>query len=208
MRNKDGTFKARPFPVDKKTLHSLHWEENLPVKAIAERLGVSRDTIYRYMKKWDIPWRSIREDNKRRYKTMSLAERKLQTKSANIARRGSTASPEELRNNAKARENNFKLMSKWERVFFNALPPSLQHVTVYNYAIDKFNVDFAIPALKLAIEIHGGNWHDSPRKREQDLAKRAHLQEQGWLLKEIWSRDMDNVVSLLQKLSFNPAPIR
>lgn len=208
MRNADGTYKARPFPVDKETLHSLHWEDNLTVKAIAERLGVSRDTIYRYMKKWGIPWRSIREDNMRRYETMSSAERKLQTKYANLARRGSTASQEELRNNAKARENNFNLMSKWEREFFNALPPSLQNVTVYNYAIDKFNVDFALPALQLAIEIHGGNWHNSPRKREQDHAKQAYLREQGWIIKEIWSRDMDDVIALLQKPRFDPASVR
>lgn len=54
---------------------------------------------------------------------------------------------------------------------------------VPQYAIDIFNVDFAIPDAKLAIEIDGGNWHiDHPRKIAQDTKKQSFLTEAQWTI--------------------------
>ena len=50
------------------------------------------------------------------------------------------------------------------------------------YAIDKFNVDFAFPDEKLAVEYQGGNWHNTPKKQAQDEAKAAFLKANGWTL--------------------------
>jgi very-short-patch-repair endonuclease len=50
------------------------------------------------------------------------------------------------------------------------------------YAFGIFNLDFAIPDSKIAIEINGGNWHTSHRKRKQDMAKLKVLNSAGWYL--------------------------
>jgi very-short-patch-repair endonuclease len=50
------------------------------------------------------------------------------------------------------------------------------------YAVEKFNIDFAFPDAMLAVEYHGGNWHNSTAKRAQDERKAAFLNERGWTL--------------------------
>jgi very-short-patch-repair endonuclease len=52
--------------------------------------------------------------------------------------------------------------------------------------MDRFNIDVAIPHLKLAIEVQGGHWHTSPRHVEQERRKSEHLQANGWSLVELW----------------------
>jgi len=50
------------------------------------------------------------------------------------------------------------------------------------FAVDKFNVDFAFPAEKVAVEYHGGNWHNTKTKQAQDSRKADYLRGQGWAL--------------------------
>lgn len=50
------------------------------------------------------------------------------------------------------------------------------------YAIDKYNLDFAFPDLKVAVEYNGGNWHNTPKKRAEDEVKAAFLAAHGWQL--------------------------
>ena len=184
-------MKFRKLPeLDGTQLHKLHWEELLPVRTIALKYGVSPDMIRQRMRYYEIPIRTISEDNKRRYASMTPEEIKSQTLFANSARRGSKASAETLILRAKANEGNLPLMSNHEKDFYNSLTPTIQEKLVFNFAIDKFNIDFTNPERKLAIEIHGGNWHSSPRKRKQDSAKREYLENHGWTLIEIWSKDL------------------
>jgi hypothetical protein len=51
------------------------------------------------------------------------------------------------------------------------------------FAVDKFNVDFAFPDALVAIEYHGGNWHNTTRKRAQDERKRQFLESIGWTVR-------------------------
>lgn len=51
------------------------------------------------------------------------------------------------------------------------------------YAVDKFNIDFAFPDERVAIEYHGGNWHNTAEKRTQDERKRRYLESIGWTVR-------------------------
>lgn len=64
-------------------LMELHWKRDMPLKDISAMLGICRSTLTRYIKKSNIPYRTLSEDNKRRYKYMSNKQIKEQTKGAN-----------------------------------------------------------------------------------------------------------------------------
>lgn len=48
------------------------------------------------------------------------------------------------------------------------------------YAIHRYNIDFAFPDIKLAIEYNGGNWHNTPKKVREDDVKFRYLRSEGW----------------------------
>lgn len=66
-----------------KLLHRLHWQEDMPVVHIAEFLRISRSTATRWIKRYEIPIRSISQDNERRYRYMTEDQKKEQTRKAN-----------------------------------------------------------------------------------------------------------------------------
>lgn len=60
------------------------------------------------------------------------------------------------------------------------------------FAIDRFNIDLAFPDAMLAVEVDGGNWHNTePRKIAQDAAKEAHLVAAGWRVVRVKTRRRD-----------------
>jgi very-short-patch-repair endonuclease len=63
-----------------------------------------------------------------------------------------------------------------------ALAPHDIH-PIPQYAVDKYNIDLALPDNMLAIEVHGGNWHmTSAKKRAQDAEKFQVLRAHGWVI--------------------------
>jgi hypothetical protein len=44
----------------------------------------------------------------------------------------------------------------------------------------QYRLDFAYPAIRLAIEVYGYAWHHSPQQLDRDLARQRHLQREGW----------------------------
>lgn len=49
----------------------------------------------------------------------------------------------------------------------------------WNYPVDKFEIDFAFPELKLAIEIDGAKFHREDQK-ERDSWRQKILESKGW----------------------------
>jgi len=47
--------------VSKEELESLYWDQNLSIHSIASKLGISKTTVHRLMKKYGIPRRSFKE---------------------------------------------------------------------------------------------------------------------------------------------------
>jgi hypothetical protein len=73
------------------------------------------------------------------------------------------------------------LESKTQRLFLaNKLPlPDCELVTGHEGG---YRLDFAYPALKLAIEVDGYVWHFSPEHKRRDDARRRALTLQGWCI--------------------------
>lgn len=61
-------------PFTKKWLVHKYWKENKSLAKIATEAGVSDQTIYRYMKKWNIPRRGRTEASKNYFSNNSLTE--------------------------------------------------------------------------------------------------------------------------------------
>ena len=70
-------------------------------------------------------------------------------------------------------------MSKHEAALASALT-TRGHAVVPQYAVSKYNIDIAFPGARLAIEVDGGQWHQTERKRASDKPKTAYLIAQGW----------------------------
>lgn len=80
-------------------------------------------------------------------------------------------------------------LSRLEKLFARALQDA-EIKAIPQYALDVFNIDFAIPDIKLAIEIDG-RWHGyTPRLEARDNKKEQYLKEHGWTLLRI--RDKRN----------------
>lgn len=77
----------------KKALEYLHWELEMPLKSMEEHLGFPRISITRSMKSHGIKWRTISEDNVRRFKDMPMELKQAQTNKANNALRDAPYTP-------------------------------------------------------------------------------------------------------------------
>lgn len=51
---------------------------------------------------------------------------------------------------------------------------------VHQYPVGKFFIDLAVPELKIAIEVDGGNWHSEAKKKRKDEEKEFYLKANGW----------------------------
>jgi len=69
----------------KEELKKMHWEDELPLKKMAQKLGCSRPTVTRWMKDAGVKWRTISQDSKRRYKNMSKEKKRKYTEAARAA---------------------------------------------------------------------------------------------------------------------------
>lgn len=94
--------------------------------------------------------------------------------------RGSKRGHDDLCKRARTKQDRATL-SDDEREILDALHAA-DLTPVPHYAFDKYNIDFAFPAAMVAIEYQGGNWHNTPLKREQDERKAVFLRDAGWTL--------------------------
>lgn len=74
-------------------LKKMHWDEEKPIKNMAEEFNVSRKALSDLMDSKGIKRRTISEDNHRRYRTMSGKDKMKQVEKANLIRRTTDAKP-------------------------------------------------------------------------------------------------------------------
>lgn len=90
-------------------------------------------------------------------------------------------SPKAQRSRAKYRqENSQELMNEGELDLLGALHEA-ELAPIPELAFDVFNIDFAFPDIKLAVELDS-TWHNSESKAPTDERKEAALSSAGWSL--------------------------
>lgn len=177
-------------PQLKDLLNQKIWVENKSIEALERELGITPDTIYRWCKKFGIPTRSGSEANLIRFSNNTREENLAMTAKAHAAVRGSKRSKEGLEK--RALNNEYHPMSKWELWFAKWLLEANITGFKHNYALSIYNVDFAFPDHKIAIEIDGGNWHTTPKKQEDDKRKENFMTSQGWVTYRVSSHGWKN----------------
>jgi hypothetical protein len=84
------------------------------------------------------------------------------------------------------------LESRMARVFLRYRLPVPRAEVVWGDQ-RQYRLDFAYPAIRLAIEVYGYAWHHSPQQLDHDLARERHLQRAGWtVLAYTWRQIMDD----------------
>lgn len=94
-----------------------------------------------------------------------------------------------LRNRAKTHERTLGRMSDDERRFLEVLQ-SHGFAPVPQLAVLSYNIDFAFPEVKLAVE-WDPRWHNSPIKRPVDRRRERRLTALGWTVLHLDSRTSD-----------------
>lgn len=130
--------------------------------AVANKYEVSRSVIHRILKESSIVIRSSSEANKISASCRTPEENAALVKSAHEAIKGKTYSNEELRKRAISRQNTFSCFtSPYEKAIANELThKGIDFIP--QFAIDKYNIDFAIWD-NIALEVYGGGWHTTGR---------------------------------------------
>jgi very-short-patch-repair endonuclease len=166
--------------VSAAVLTRLYTEEGAPIGAIARQLGIGHRSVRALLTTYGIPQRSPSENKRASYAKMTAEQRSAMTAASHEAIRGRKRSHDDLCKRAQGKQRSAQ-MSDDERSIFDALRArGLTPVPLY--AVDKYNIDFAFPEIKLAIEYNGGNWHNTPSKIAGDEVKADFLKAGGWTL--------------------------
>ena len=171
-----------------------HNQNNLTIKAIADKYGIVRITLMRWCEKYGIKTRTISEDNQRRYSTMTKEEKREQVRSANIGIREKFKDPIWKENQIrKVHEAQNYCTSAPERLFQKLINEmGYFPIAQYSEGMAGFMIDFAFPEIKLAIEIDGEYWHNLESTKKRDRRKDYFLKnKKGWELIRIPAKDFE-----------------
>lgn len=94
--------------------------------------------------------------------------------------RGSQRSHDDLCKRARTKQERAKLSSDEAEIYAALISAGLQPIPLY--ALNKFNLDFGFPSQRVAVEYHGGNWHNTAKHQARDARKAEYLTEHGWTL--------------------------
>ncbi len=120
------------------------------------------------------------ECRKRYIAALPEADKEALMAGCRAATRGAKQSDDHRRKIAKTRQERIPLSGDESKIMAAYETAGLHPVPLY--ALDRYNIDFAFPEQKLAVEYDGGNWHNTPKKRASDERKEAFLRDHGWRL--------------------------
>lgn len=153
--------------------------EGASYRELTAETGINTRSVMRLMKKFDIepitPKAAIARQIDRNPEFLNQT---LHTRSAIKKRARSTAL---------YRQNNWDIVaSEKEAEFLDALMKNGLN-PVPQLAVGSFNIDFAFPDIKLAVELDP-RWHNSAKKRPQDKKKDDFLKSLGWVVLRVDTR--------------------
>ena len=157
---------------------------------IARKIGVSAVTVLRWLREYDIPVRSLSSTAELVAKRRTYEEQLRITAKSRAAITGKKRSHADLCKRAIGKQRNAKL-SKYEKLLYDRLI-DLGYFPIPSFAVDKYNIDLAFPEKRIAIEVNGGNWHSTERRKiKQDNSKKSFMDAERWLLIPVSTRRKD-----------------
>lgn len=161
-------------------IRTLYVKRLMTVEEVSTELGVGRRSIQAIMQASGIRQRDFSEQNSLKMRKLDYDARIAQTAASRAVITGRKRSHEDLCRRALGKQRNAVLSDDEAEIMAAFYEAGLHPIPLY--AVDKYNVDFAFAEVRLAVEYHGGNWHNTRKKREHDAAKARYLAEQGWTL--------------------------
>lgn len=187
--------------------------DGMSEKAVAEKYGVSRNVITRRLREQGIERRGPQLASALHAATLTPAQHRAKTRSAHDAIRGMERSEEWQCNIARGRERvgYGGRTSPGTDLLCTALDTrGLEYIR--EKAIGRYNVDIALSAYPVAVEVLGGNWHGAKTIHAQ---RTPYILNRGWHLVFIWNTSrtiikpeaVDHIVAWAEELRVNPPSI-
>jgi very-short-patch-repair endonuclease len=197
---------GRKIIISYEVLNDLLNVKKFSVKRISEIIKTSRGVVKKKAIEYGFAIPSMSDGVKRAYAHGFIPN----VSAAHDAKRGVPNSIEHQKKIAAFYSGTIR--SKYENIMYEALKS--RGLDPYpNLAVGRFNIDLAFNDVMLAIEVDGGNWHNSPKKRQKDLKKSEYIEPLGWKILRFTfcKRDgfdvdsyADQVVRVLNELRKNP----
>ena len=200
-------LKGKSLPT-KKELEYLYIDKKLTPQEIADRYGVSVSVIRKYVKKYNIPSRSISQAHLKGKTLPSIMELenlyvKERLSGAEIAKiygvNESTIHRYLKRCGIGVRSFNISTIEHRISDFINSV--NVNFIQTARTIINPYELDIYIPSHKFAIEFNGVYWH-SEQYRDKDYhhKKYALCKEKGIFLFQIWEDDYNRNPELVHRM--------
>ena len=148
------------------------------INKLAKAYAVSRTAITQRLEAMKINTRTQSESEFLKWQQMTPEQREKQVQAAHNINLGRKHSLSERKQAAVTRQ--FTHILSDNEIKFKQLFAEFDLFPVTEFPLGIYNLDFAFPVSKLAIEVDGGNWHASELKSRYDTGKEVLLSKQGW----------------------------
>ena len=200
-------------------VRDLYVARQMTIGEIATFAGTGHRTARKWLDDVGIPRRSPSEEKALKMANLTPDERESVMRGCRVATRGMKQTDEHRHKIARTKQDRAVLSDDESEIMGALNAVGLNPIPLY--AVHRYNIDFAFPDVKLAIEYNGGNWHNTPKKRRGDEIKTAYLESQGWtvvyfprLAKDRWVDSgneritLDDLVSEVRRLILHLTPLR
>ena len=155
------------------------------VKKLAEDCGCARGVVEGRLRERGVVLRGRSEAMCVRMAATPVEERQRIVSKAHDAVRGRVHSEEEKVRRAKTRHELQLGISTYARELQLPLEKLCGRVHL-EWPVGRYNLDLALDAFPIAVEIHGGGWHSSGRHAARRTERLEYLRRCGWSIVEVW----------------------
>lgn len=159
-------------------LHEMYLGKGKSTCEIAIIIGCSDSTIWRWMKKLNVPTRSHKDPE---YREKYLERWREQNRCLGLKKR------------------NLGEMTRIEAICHTAFE-ALDLDFIFEKYIYPYRVDFFFPSHGIIVEAMGDYWHSRPKQEKHDTERKAFLEACGYTVLEWWGSDIKaDVYSLIDE---------
>ena len=162
----------------------LDYSAGVPENELALRYDVSRTVMKRWLEDAGVERRGLAAAGLVHQATLTAEQRKAHTAAAHAAVRGSQRSEEAIEKTARGKERvqyGGRTSPSCDRLCKLLSDRQIGHVR--ELAVGRYNLDIALTAYPIAVEVLGGHWHGA---KPIHAVRTPYILDQGWLLVFVW----------------------